>query len=158
MTQLTSENVKPTAMKKTKITYWVLTGLFAFVMLGSAIPNIMVNPMSVQGFKEMGYPTYIIPFLGWAKLLGVIAILVPGFPRIKEWAYAGLIFDLLGATYSVANSGKDLVQWAPIFIFVALGAGSYIFYHKKLKATAASKLTVIQGDLQQRGNVQTTFR
>ncbi|WP_460973185.1 DoxX family protein [Spirosoma migulaei] len=125
-------------MKKTKITYWVLTGLFAFVMAGSAIPNIMVNPMSVQGFTEMGYPTYIIPFLGWAKLLGAIAILVPGFPRLKEWAYAGLIFDLLGATYSVANSGKAVSQWAPIFIFVALGFSSYIFYHKKLKATATA--------------------
>lgn len=124
-------------MKKTKIIYWILTGLFVFVMAGSGIPNIMVNSMSVQGFHEMGYPTYIIPFLGWAKLLGAIAILVPGFPRLKEWAYAGLIFDLLGATYSVANSGKPIDQWAPIFFFVALGFGSYYYYHKKLKETAA---------------------
>ena len=136
MTQLNSVNATPKAMKKTNITYWILTGLFAFVMTGSAIPNILVNPMSVQGFHEMGYPTYIIPFLGWAKLLGSVAILVPGFSRLKEWAYAGLIFDLLGATYSVANSGKTLDQWAPIFIFVALGFGSYFAYHKRLKESA----------------------
>lgn len=123
-------------MKKINITYWILTGLFAFVMIGSAIPNIMVNAMSVQGFKEMGYPIYIIPFLGWAKLLGSITILVPGFPRLKEWAYAGLLFDLLGATYSVANSGKTIDQWAPIFIFVALGFASYYVYHKRLNAAA----------------------
>ncbi|WP_461039489.1 DoxX family protein [Spirosoma harenae] len=135
-------------MKKTKITYWVLTGLFAFVMAGSAIPNIMVNEISVQGFREMGYPTYIIPFLGWAKLLGVVAILVPGFPRLKEWAYAGLIFDLLGATYSVANSGKSFGEWSPIFIFVALGFGSYFFYHKKLKATTSDPLETIQNKVQ----------
>ncbi len=135
MTQLTSVNVKPTAMKKTKIAYWVLTGLFAFVMLGSAIPDIMVVPMAVQGFKEMGMPVYLIPFLGWAKLLGVLAILVPGFPRIKEWAYAGLIFDLLGATYSVANSGKTIGDWSPMLVFIALGFGSYVFYHKKLRAS-----------------------
>jgi uncharacterized membrane protein YphA (DoxX/SURF4 family) len=146
MTQLHSVNATQKTMKKTKITYWVLTGLFAFVMAGSAIPNIMVNPMSVQGFHEMGYPTYIIPFLGWAKLLGVVAILVPGFPRIKEWAYAGLIFDLLGATYSVANSGKTLGEWSPIFIFVALGFGSYFFYHKRLKETALRTSETVQND------------
>ncbi|WP_338875311.1 DoxX family protein [Spirosoma sp. SC4-14] len=134
MTQISAQNGKTTAPKKTKITYWILTGLFAFVMIGSAIPNIMVVPMSVQGFREMGYPAYIIPFLGWAKLLGSVAILVPGFPRLKEWAYAGLMFDLLGATYSVANSGKTVGEWAPIFLFVALGFASYIFYHKKLNA------------------------
>lgn len=154
MTRINSVNANPKAMKKTKITYWVLTGLFAFVMTGSAIPNIMVNPMSVQGFHEMGYPTYIIPFLGWAKLLGSVAILVPGFPRLKEWAYAGLIFDLLGATYSVANSGKDVVQWAPMFIFVALGFGSYFFYHKKLKATASGNSGTIQRDFRPNVNVQ----
>ncbi|GAB4024600.1 DoxX family protein [Spirosoma gilvum] len=154
MTQIQVETANRKATKKVNITYWILTGLFAFVMVGSAIPNIMVNPMSVQGFHEMGYPTYIIPFLGWAKLLGVVAILVPGFPRLKEWAYAGLIFDLLGATYSVANSGKELVQLAPIFIFVALGFGSYFFYHKKRKATAISSPATAQNGFQFNGPTQ----
>ncbi|GAB3697877.1 DoxX family protein [Spirosoma flavus] len=139
MAHIQSLNASPKVSKKVNVTYWILTGLFAFVMTGSAIPNILVNSMSVQGFSEMGYPTYIIPFLGWAKLLGSIAILVPGFPRLKEWAYAGLIYDLLGATYSVANSGKDVSNWAPIFIFVALGFASYVFYHKKYKASATSE-------------------
>lgn len=154
MTHIQVDTANRKAAKKTNILYWVLTGLFAFVMTGSAIPNIMVNPMSVQGFHEMGYPTYIIPFLGWAKLLGVVAILVPGFPRLKEWAYAGLIFDLLGATYSVANSGKEFVQWAPIFIFVALGFGSYYFYHKKRKATAVHNSTTTQHDFQRNNPAQ----
>lgn len=123
-------------MKKTKIIYWILTGLFAFFMLGSAIPDALVMPIAVGGFKEMGYPTYLIPFLGFAKILGVIAILVPGYPRIKEWAYAGLTFDLIGATYSIINSGKSIGNWAPMFIIVAVAAGSYIYYHKKLNASA----------------------
>jgi len=139
MTQISDQKGTSAVSKKTRITYWILTGLFAFVMIGSAIPNIMVVPMSVQGFREMGYPTYIIPFLGWAKLLGSIAILVPGFPRLKEWAYAGLMFDLLGATYSVANSGKTVGEWSPIFLFVALGFASYSFYHKKLNAETAAR-------------------
>ncbi|AKD54800.1 DoxX family protein [Spirosoma radiotolerans] len=118
-------------MKKTKIVYWVLTGLFAFAMLGSAIPDIMVAPMAVQGFKEIGYPAYLVPFLGVAKLLGVIALLVPGFPRVKEWAYAGLFFDLLGAAYSVYSIGKPLTDWIPMLVLLLIGAGSYRFYHKK---------------------------
>ncbi len=128
-------------MKKTKIAYWIFTGLFAFAMLGSAIPDIMVVPMAVQGFRELGYPTYLIPFLGVAKLLGVIAILVPGYPRIKEWAYAGLVFDLLGATYSVYSIGKAVSDWAPMLVILLVGAGSYVYYHKKLAAiVVASKL------------------
>ena len=121
-------------MKKTKILYWVFTGLFAFVMLGSSIPDILVIPQAVEGFKQINLPAYLLPFLGWAKLLGVIVILVPGSPRIKEWAYAGLIFDLLGATYCVFSAGKTTMDWAPMLLFVALGAASYVFYHKKQEA------------------------
>lgn len=123
-------------MKKTKIAYWVFTGLFAFVMLGSAIPDILVMPEAVQGFKEMGYPAYLIPFLGWAKLLGVAAILIPGFPRIKEWAYAGLFIDLVGAAYSVGSIGKSMNNWVPMLVIIGIGISSYVFYHKKLRLSA----------------------
>ena len=128
-------------MKKTTITYWILTGLFAFVMLGSAIPDILIIPEAVTGFREMGYPAYLIPFLGWAKLLGVVAILTPGFPRLKEWAYAGLFFDLLGATYSVLSIGKPLSAWSPMLVIIGLGIGSYVFYHKKQKTASQRGVT-----------------
>ncbi|RIV25556.1 DoxX family protein [Fibrisoma montanum] len=124
--------------KTTAIAYWIFTGLFSFIMLGSAIPDILVSPEAVQGFKDMGYPAYLIPFLGWAKLFGVLAILVPGFPRLKEWAYAGLFIDLVGATYSIYKSGIPFAMWAPMLIFILLGVGSYVFYHKRLKAAAAA--------------------
>lgn len=127
-------------MKKTKIIYWILTGLFAFVMVGSAVPDVMMVDMAKQGFAEMGMPAYLLPFVGVAKILGVIAILIPGYPRIKEWAYAGLIYDLLGAMYSIAACGKSAENWAPIFLFVALGFGSYIYYHKKSKAEALNQV------------------
>lgn len=126
-------------MKKTNIIYWILTGLFAFVMLGSAVPDILISSIAVQGFTEIGMPTYLLPFLGIAKLLGVIAILVPGYARIKEWAYAGLMYDLIGATYSVAASGKPVSNWSPMLIFIVVGACSYIWYHKKQKARLAAK-------------------
>jgi len=120
-------------MKRTKIIYWILTGLFAFLMLGSAIPDIISAPVAVAGFKAMGYPAYLIPFLGIAKLLGVIAILIPGYPRIKEWAYAGLVIDLTGATYSIILSGAAASSWGPMALPLLLAAGYYIYYHKKLK-------------------------
>lgn len=122
-------------MKKTNIIYWIFTGLFSFMMLGSAIPDIMVDPIAVQGMHtELGYPVYFIPFIGVAKTLGVIAILIPGFPRIKEWAYAGLFFDLIGATFSIAAIGKP--DWMFMVLPVALGVVSYVFYHKRRKMLA----------------------
>ncbi len=126
-------------MKKTNIIYWILTGLFAFVMLGSAVPDIIIHPIAVQGFIEIGMPTYLLPFLGIAKLLGVIAILVPGYPKIKEWAYAGLMYDLIGAAYSVASSGRPVSNWSPMLIFIVVGACSYVWYHKRRKALSAAK-------------------
>lgn len=119
-------------MKKTNIFYWVFTGLFGFLMLGSAIPDIMSSPVAIQGMHvELGYPTFFVPFIGVAKLLGVIAILVPGFPRLKEWAYAGLFFDLIGATYSILAVGKP--GWLFMVLPLALAATSYVLYQKRRK-------------------------
>ena len=69
-------------MKKTKILYWTFTVLFAFMMLSSSIPDVLSSPVAVKGMHEgLGYPLYFVPFIGVAKVLGVIAILVPGFSR-----------------------------------------------------------------------------
>jgi hypothetical protein len=122
-------------MKKINILYWTFTGIFGAFMLFSAIPDIMVVPDAISFITtKLGYPQYIIPFLGVAKTLGVIAILVPGFPRIKEWAYAGLFFDLVGATYS--NICVDGLQPGMAFMIVVFGfqALSYIYYHKRQNA------------------------
>lgn len=124
-------------MKKTNIAYWIFTSLFAFMMLGSAIPDIFSAQIAIEGFTQIGLPTYLLPFLGIAKTLGVIALLVPGYPKIKEWAYAGLMFDLIGATYSIYASGQPAGNWAPMALPVLLGVGSYYFYHKRLKAKTA---------------------
>lgn len=126
-------------MKKIKISYWIFTGLFAFLMLGSAIPDIFSTQVAVEGFKQMGLPSYLLPFLGIAKLLGVVAILIPGYPRIKEWAYAGLIFDLTGATWSIMASSQAVGNWIFMALPIILGIGSYVFYHKKLHASSAAR-------------------
>ena len=101
-------------------------------MLITAIPDILKMPEAIKFMNNLGYPNYIIPFLGVAKLLGAIAILIPGYRGLKEWAYAGLFFDLLGASYSaIAQDGLNLsilVMVLPIsFLFI-----SYYLWKKRL--------------------------
>jgi hypothetical protein len=107
-------------------------------MLTSTIPNILSSPEWVEVFKSLGYPSYMLPFLGVAKLLGLIAIWIPGFPRIREWAYAGLCFDLTGAVYSALSVGGFHPQMLWMLVPIGSGALSYIYYHKKLGIKAES--------------------
>lgn len=120
-------------MKKIKIVYWVCTILFAAGMLFSAIPNEK-SVEFISGYLH--HPQYMVMFLSVAKMLGVIGILVPGFPRLKEWAYAGLVFDLVGAVYSLISVGAPIAGLWPMSIYFILFAGSYIYYHKMLKLSA----------------------
>ena len=120
-------------MKATKIIYWICTILIVAMMLFSAYSSFFSNdPKGIEMMKGIGMPMYILKFLAVGKVLGAIAILTPGFPRLKEWAYAGYFFDLFGATYCFIASGFPVAAWAPMFIFIALLFGSYFTYHKKL--------------------------
>src|SRR4029079_3672605 len=116
-------------MKKTKIIYWIVTIIFSALMLMASIPDIICGPDAITFMHtHLGYPVYFIPFLGVMKTLGVIAILIPGFPRIKEWAYAGLLFDLVGAVYSILMVGDPSGGWMMMFIWIGFGVASYIYY------------------------------
>lgn len=91
------------ASKAKTVAYWTATGVLVFCMTGGIFQLLGVEA-TVQGITKLGYPAYIIPALGLAKLLAIAAILSPGLPRLKEWAYAGILFNMLGATAShVAN-------------------------------------------------------
>jgi hypothetical protein len=129
-------------MKKINIIYWITTGLILALMLWSAIGSFTDNPAGAKIMAHLGYPAYLGKFLAVAKILAVIAILVPGYPRLKEWAYAGLAFDLIGATYSSYAVGDPASGWGFMFVFIALLAVSYIYYHKKLKASSTKDATV----------------
>jgi uncharacterized membrane protein YphA (DoxX/SURF4 family) len=121
-------------MKRTKLLYWIFTILFAGLMLFSAIPDIMVVPDAITFMNHLGYPNYFIPFIGVAKLLGVIAILIPGFPRIKEWAYAGLFFDLIGAIYSQIATDGFKMPMLFMLVWIVFGILSYVYYQKQKQA------------------------
>lgn len=118
-------------MKKLTIFYWIATGLVLFFFLPGAVMNIMKTPDWVQVFKDLGYPEYLLPFLGVAKLCGCIVIVLPHFNRLKEWAYAGLVFDLVGAIYSALMVAG--FEPAMLIMFVALGGvlASYWLWHKR---------------------------
>jgi len=121
--------------KKINMLYWIFTILFSALMLFSSWSSIVVNEDSVKLIHDMlGYPKYFIPFTGWAKLIGVIVILLPGFSRIKEWAYAGLFFDLVAAVYSGIAVSKTFDPWVlTMLAWFVPGILSYVYWHKKMK-------------------------
>jgi DoxX-like family len=120
-------------MKSTKIAYWIFTILLIALMLLSAISSFKETQAGVEMLKHLGFSYGIIKLLSVAKILGVIAILLPGFPRLKEWAYAGFTFDLVGAIYSGLVAGDSILQWLPVILGLVFVFGSYIFYHKLLR-------------------------
>ena len=122
-------------MKRINIFYWVVTGIFGAFMLMSAITNIMVTPESVELIStQLGYPEYLIPYIGWAKGFGAITILIPGLDRIKDWAYAGLCFDLTGATYSLLMTTGITAIWGmlPIILFLFT---SYYLHRRRMQTS-----------------------
>ncbi len=100
-------------------------------MVPGSIMNIMKTPDWVEVFNQLGYPEYLLPFLGIAKLSACIVLVLPYFKRLKDWAYAGLFFDLVGAVYSgLMVNGFDP---AMLIMFFAIGVllASYWLWLKK---------------------------
>jgi uncharacterized membrane protein YphA (DoxX/SURF4 family) len=122
-------------VKKINTVYWIVTGLYAAFMLFTSVPYLMMTDDVVKFFQQLSYPAYLVPFLGAAKIAASIVILIPNFTRLKEWAYAGLTIDLVGATYSIiaVNGFKPDVSF--MLLFIALNFASYYLWHLKNKKT-----------------------
>jgi hypothetical protein len=125
-------------MKRHTWISWTITGLMAALMLLSAVPDVLRVPGALSVFRHLGYPSYLLPFLGTAKTLGVVAVLVPGFPGLKEWAFAGLTFDVTGALYSHLSVGDPPSAWMPAVLALALIGCSYVAHHLRIERTALS--------------------
>ncbi|HUE35847.1 MAG TPA: DoxX family protein [Candidatus Acidoferrum sp.] len=125
---------------KIKTSYWIFTILCVAPMLASGTAFSIPAPFAVQGMAHLGYPEYLTRFLGVAKALGAVTILVGRFPRLKEWAYAGFVFDLIGAAYSHLESG-DGPKMLPALVILAFTLLSY-FYWKRLAGKTASCASV----------------
>ena len=96
--------------KRKLIIYWVATTLMAVGMFGSGLAQIMHAKQMVDIVVPLGYPLYFLYIIGVWKVLGVMAILVPGLKLVKEWAYAGLFFVMTGALISHLASGDDSIK------------------------------------------------
>jgi uncharacterized membrane protein YphA (DoxX/SURF4 family) len=108
-----------------KIIYWVSTGLLAAMSLMAAFAYLSGGREAVEGFTHIGYPQQLRIILGIAKPLGGIALVVPGFPKLKEWAYAGFTFAWISAfiAHYLANDGAK--AFGPL-VLLALLAISYV--------------------------------
>ena len=95
------------------VTYWITTGLVAALSLFAAFSYLTAAPQAVEGFTHVGYPQQLRIMLGIAKLLGAIALIVPGFPKLKEWAYAGFTFAWIAAFVAHHAAGDGSKAFMP---------------------------------------------
>jgi hypothetical protein len=111
--------------KSRVIGYWVTTGLLAAMVLAGGIAELATAPAAVAATRALGYPAYFLTILGVWKVLSVPALLAPRLPRLKEWAYAGIFFDLTGAVASHAFSGDPAAKLANPIILLLIAAASW---------------------------------
>ncbi len=113
-------------MKGKKVGYWISTAVIAFCIGSGGLAAAMRVPGVVDGMIALGYPLHFIVLLGVWKTLGAIAILAPGFPLVKEWAYAGMFFDLTGAAVTNACAGSVPHALAPLVLLGVLVASWWL--------------------------------
>jgi hypothetical protein len=113
--------------KRNKIIYWVFTAWLALGMTSTGIVQLIRTPEEVDLMTRLGYPVYFLIIIGVWKLLAAVAILVPKFPLVKEWAYAGMFFNMSGALFSHMVVGSVMVEYIPPILMLTLIFMSWYF-------------------------------
>jgi DoxX-like family len=116
--------------KRDKIIYWIATLWLALGMLSTGAVQLLkakAGAGGVNSVTHLGYPTYFLTILGIWKVLGVVAILIPKFPLLKEWAYAGFFFAMSGAIFSHLASGSTVGEILPSALLLVLTVISWYF-------------------------------
>ena len=114
-----------TASKGKIIAFWLLTGLIVVSQGASGVADLLKVQGLLDGVTALGYPAYILTILGPFKILGVIVLAIPGFLRLKEWAYAGFFFDFSGAFLSHVYNGDSIDLKLPALIALLVLLASY---------------------------------
>lgn len=112
-------------MKTKAVLYWTATVLIALELLVGGMMDLLRNKQAADVIAHLGYPSYLLTILGVWKLLGAAALLVPRFPRLKEWAYAGAIFDMTGAAFSSLAAGDSAATIAVPLVLTAIALVSW---------------------------------
>jgi uncharacterized membrane protein YphA (DoxX/SURF4 family) len=106
-------------MKPKAIAFWTATAILAFTMGSGGAAELARLPANVEGLVRLGYPVYFVTIIGFWKVLGAIALLAPRLPRLKEWAYAGIFFNMTGA--AVSNAVCGMAVWHVIVDLILTG-------------------------------------
>jgi hypothetical protein len=113
--------------KRNRIIYWVSTLWLSLGMLSTGIVQLLKVKEETAFITDMGYPVYFLTILGAWKILGVVAVLVPRFPLVKEWAYAGFFIAMSGAIFSHIASGNSMKDLFGPFLLLVLTVISWYF-------------------------------
>ena len=117
--------------KRNKIIYWIATIWLSLGMLSTATVQILKlkgdGPGSLDSMTHLGYPPYFVTILGISKILGVVALLVPKFLLLKEWAYAGFLFMMSGAIFTHIAAGNSISEIFPSLLLLILTVVSWYF-------------------------------
>jgi uncharacterized membrane protein YphA (DoxX/SURF4 family) len=113
--------------KRNKLIYWISTVWLALGMLSTGIVQLLKPEEEIAKITHLGYPVYFLTLLGVWKILGVAAVLIPKFPRLKEWAYAGFFFAMSGAAVSHIALGDSANEIFPSLLLLLLTLVSWYF-------------------------------
>lgn len=127
MSTIALESQQLATAKLRTFAYWGATALTAFAFLAGGLADVLRAPAVTAAMSALGYPSYFALILGAWKVLGALAILVPRFPRLKEWAYAGMFFDLTGAAFSHAATGDAAAKIVVPIVLLGVVAVSWAF-------------------------------
>lgn len=125
--------------KANKIIYWVATIWLSLGMVSTGLVQILKRKEDVAFILQLGYPEYFLTIIGVWKLLGVVAILLPRFPLVKEWAYAGFFFMMTGAVFSHIAMHNGIAEIAPALLLLVLTVVSWYFRPASRKLVFAHK-------------------
>lgn len=125
-------------MMSRRIAYWVTTGLAAFLFLSGGAADLVRPASLMESMAHLGCPPYFVSILGVWKVLGGVAILAPRLPRLKEWAYAGMVFDLTGAAASHAAVGDPAGMIAAPLVILGIVTASWALRPESRKLGDAS--------------------
>jgi uncharacterized membrane protein YphA (DoxX/SURF4 family) len=124
--------------KRNKIIYWIATIWLALGMISTGIVQLLKVNEEVDKMTQLGYPAYILTILGVWKILGVVAVLLPKFPLLKEWAYAGFFFPMSGAVFSHFVAGDEAKEFFGPTLLLILTIVSWYFRPEDRKIVAAA--------------------